>query len=127
MLHSLPAWRPVSHDTAAAAAAPQARHTGIKITQQIAILMGCAVLPHLKSMVDIIKHGLVDENQKVRAAGRGSVWRHGCGHVNQLETCSLQPLIRNLSWWTGWTGNAACRLARRHATRDAFCAVCQGI
>ena len=26
----------------------QARHTGIKIVQQIAIQMGCAVLPHLK-------------------------------------------------------------------------------
>ncbi len=26
----------------------QARHTGIKIVQQIAILLGCAVLPHLK-------------------------------------------------------------------------------
>jgi len=26
----------------------QARHTGIKIVQQIAVLMGCAVLPHLK-------------------------------------------------------------------------------
>merc|ERR1719163_41786 len=44
----------------------QARHTGIKIVQQIAILMGCAVLPHLKQMVDIIAHGLVDEQQKVR-------------------------------------------------------------
>jgi splicing factor 3B subunit 1 len=44
----------------------QARHTGIKIVQQIAILMGCAVLPHLKHMVDLIEHGLVDENQKVR-------------------------------------------------------------
>lgn len=43
----------------------QARHTGIKIVQQIAILMGCAVLPHLKALVDIIKHGLKDENQKV--------------------------------------------------------------
>jgi splicing factor 3B subunit 1 len=31
----------------------QARHTGIKIVQQIAILMGCAVLPHLKSLVEI--------------------------------------------------------------------------
>lgn len=29
----------------------QARHTGIKIVQQIAILMGAAVLPHLKMMV----------------------------------------------------------------------------
>jgi splicing factor 3B subunit 1 len=44
----------------------QARHTGIKIVQQIAILVGCAVLPHLRQMVDIIEHGLTDEQQKVR-------------------------------------------------------------
>eukprot|EP00298_Acanthocystis_sp_HF-20_P015867 c21297_g1_i2.p1 GENE.c21297_g1_i2~~c21297_g1_i2.p1 ORF type:complete len:1135 (-),score=567.99 c21297_g1_i2:134-3538(-) len=44
----------------------EARHTGIKIVQQIAILMGCAVLPHLEGLVDIIQHGLVDEQQKVR-------------------------------------------------------------
>ena len=44
----------------------QARHTGIKISQQIAILLGCAVLPHLESLVEIIEHGLQDENQKVR-------------------------------------------------------------
>jgi splicing factor 3B subunit 1 len=44
----------------------QARHTGIKIVQQISILMGCAVLPHLKSLVEIIEHGLIDEQQKVR-------------------------------------------------------------
>eukprot|EP01102_Stenamoeba_stenopodia_P022948 TRINITY_DN9753_c0_g1_i1.p1 TRINITY_DN9753_c0_g1~~TRINITY_DN9753_c0_g1_i1.p1 ORF type:complete len:888 (+),score=209.47 TRINITY_DN9753_c0_g1_i1:46-2664(+) len=43
----------------------QARHTGIKIVQQIAILMGCAVLPHLKSLVEIIEHGLEDEKPKV--------------------------------------------------------------
>ncbi|CAE8703818.1 unnamed protein product [Polarella glacialis] len=44
----------------------QARHTGIKIVQQIAMLLGCAVLPHLKQLVDIIAHGLQDEQQKVR-------------------------------------------------------------
>ncbi|CAI9088499.1 OLC1v1022835C1 [Oldenlandia corymbosa var. corymbosa] len=44
----------------------QARHTGIKIVQQMAIMIGCAVLPHLKSLVEIIEHGLTDENQKVR-------------------------------------------------------------
>uniref|UniRef100_A0A7S0DZM5 Splicing factor 3B subunit 1 domain-containing protein n=1 Tax=Hanusia phi TaxID=3032 RepID=A0A7S0DZM5_9CRYP len=44
----------------------QARHTGIKIIQQIAILMGCAVLPHLKQMVEIMEGGLTDEQQKVR-------------------------------------------------------------
>lgn len=45
----------------------QARHTGIKIVQQIAILLGCAVLPHLQSLVLAIGHGLEDEEQqKVR-------------------------------------------------------------
>mmetsp|Transcript_15831 Transcript_15831/g.31775 ORF Transcript_15831/g.31775 Transcript_15831/m.31775 type:complete len:1262 (-) Transcript_15831:1556-5341(-) len=44
----------------------EARHTGIKIVQQIAILMGCAVLPHLRNLVEIIEMGLVDEQGKVR-------------------------------------------------------------
>jgi splicing factor 3B subunit 1 len=44
----------------------QARHTGIKIIQQIAILMGCAILPHLRNLVECIAHGLEDEQQKVR-------------------------------------------------------------
>jgi len=44
----------------------QARHTGIKIIQQIAILMGCAILPHLKNLVEIVHDGLEDEQQKVR-------------------------------------------------------------
>jgi splicing factor 3B subunit 1 len=44
----------------------QARHTGIRIVQQIAIMMGCAVLPHLRNLVDAIAHGLSDEQQKVR-------------------------------------------------------------
>ncbi|KAN0064703.1 U2 snRNP component prp10 [Thecaphora frezii] len=44
----------------------QARHTGIRIIQQIAIMMGCAVLPHLKSLVDCVEKGLEDEQQKVK-------------------------------------------------------------
>jgi splicing factor 3B subunit 1 len=63
----------------------QARHTGIKIVQQIAILMGCAVLPHLKALVDIIKHGLKDENQKVTGLlgllTRSGVAAVACLHV----------------------------------------------
>ncbi|MCP9258528.1 Splicing factor 3B subunit 1 [Dirofilaria immitis] len=39
---------------------------GIKIVQQMAILMGCAVLPHLRSLVEIVETGLVDDQQKVR-------------------------------------------------------------
>ena len=44
----------------------QARHTGIKIVQQIAVLMGCAVLPYLRELVEIISNGLTDEQAKVR-------------------------------------------------------------
>ncbi|GFZ48784.1 U2 snRNP component HSH155 [Saitozyma sp. JCM 24511] len=44
----------------------QARHTGIRIIQQIAVMMGCAVLPHLRNLVDAIADGLQDEQQKVR-------------------------------------------------------------
>ncbi|KAK8205579.1 U2 snRNP component prp10 [Zalaria obscura] len=44
----------------------QARHTGVKIVQQIPILMGCAVLPHLKGLVDCIGQNLNDEQTKVR-------------------------------------------------------------
>lgn len=44
----------------------QARHTGIKIIQQIAILTGCGILPYLRSLVGTIGHGLVDEHPKVR-------------------------------------------------------------
>ncbi|KAM7196089.1 U2 snRNP component prp10 [Rhypophila sp. PSN 637] len=44
----------------------QARHTGVKIVQQIPILMGCAVLPHLKKLVDCIGPNLNDEQTKVR-------------------------------------------------------------
>ena len=43
-----------------------ARHTGIKIIQQIASLMGCAILPYLKELVDSLAHGLNDEQNKVR-------------------------------------------------------------
>lgn len=44
----------------------EARHTGVKIVQQIAILMGCAILPHLKDLVECIESGLHDEQPKVR-------------------------------------------------------------
>jgi splicing factor 3B subunit 1 len=39
----------------------QPRHTGIHIVQKIANMMGCAVLPHLRNLVDCIAHDLSDE------------------------------------------------------------------
>ncbi|KAF1969210.1 ARM repeat-containing protein [Bimuria novae-zelandiae CBS 107.79] len=50
-----------------------ARHTGVKIIQQIAVLMGCAILPHLKGLVDAIADNLNDEQPKVRMAASLSI------------------------------------------------------
>ena len=44
----------------------QARHTGAKIVQQMGISMGCAVLPHLPALVDVVAGGLADDEKKVR-------------------------------------------------------------
>ncbi|CAG8788220.1 38826_t:CDS:10, partial [Gigaspora margarita] len=55
--HGIPALLPFLKAVCKSKKSWQARHTGIKIVQQIAILMGCAVLPHLKNL---------DEQQKVR-------------------------------------------------------------
>ena len=44
----------------------QARHTGAKIVQQIAFLVGSGILPFLRQTVEIIGPGLTDEHQKVR-------------------------------------------------------------
>lgn len=44
----------------------QARHTGTKIIQQIAILVGCGALPHLNGLVSCISRGLRDEQLSVR-------------------------------------------------------------
>jgi splicing factor 3B subunit 1 len=43
-----------------------ARHTGAKVVQQIAILAGCGVLPHLAGFVGAVAPGLNDEMPKVR-------------------------------------------------------------
>lgn len=44
----------------------EARHTGIRIVQHIAMLMGCGVLPHLRQLVETISAGISDEHIKVR-------------------------------------------------------------
>lgn len=44
----------------------RARHTGVKIVQQIGMLLGVGVLPHLQGLIDCIKGGLVDEHVPLR-------------------------------------------------------------
>lgn len=63
---SIPALLPFLRAVCRSKKSWHARHTGVKIVQQIAILMGCAVLPHLKGLVDCIAPNLNDEQTKVR-------------------------------------------------------------
>ncbi|CAK5267607.1 unnamed protein product [Mycena citricolor] len=76
----------------------QARHTGIRIVQQIAIMMGCAVLPHLRNLVDCIARGLSDEQQKVRtmtALGLAALAEAAAPYGIESFDNVLKPL------WTG--------------------------
>ena len=76
----------------------QARHTGIKIAQQIAVLMGCAVLPYLRELVDIVGHGLTDDQQKVRTVTALTLAALAeASHPYGIE--SFDPVIRPL--WRG--------------------------
>lgn len=63
---SIPALLPFLRAVCGSKRSWHARHTGVKIVQQIAILMGCAVLPHLKGLVECIAPNLNDEQAKVR-------------------------------------------------------------
>ena len=62
----IPAMLPFLKAVCASKKAWEARHTGLRIVQQVAILMGCAVLPHLRLLVDIVAPSLPDGNQQVR-------------------------------------------------------------
>jgi splicing factor 3B subunit 1 len=76
----------------------QARHTGIKIVQQIALLMGVAVLPYLRELVEIVSHGLVDDMQKVRiVTALTCAALAEAAHPYGIE--SFDPVIRPL--WKG--------------------------
>ena len=76
----------------------QARHTGVKIIQQIAILMGCAVLPHLNGLVDCIAENLNDEQTKVRTVTSLAIAALAeASHPYGIE--SFDPILHPL--WTG--------------------------
>jgi splicing factor 3B subunit 1 len=82
----------------------QARHTGIKIIQQIAILMGCAILPYLKSLVEVIEHGLEDEQQKVRtitALGLAALAEAATPYGIESFDSVLKPLWKGIKMHRG--------------------------
>ena len=59
----------------------------MKIVQQIAILMGCAVLPHLKALVDIVKLG-----EWWCGGGRAGGREWGVGGVGRRATAAARRL-----------------------------------
>jgi splicing factor 3B subunit 1 len=62
----VPALVPFLKAAAASRKCWEARHSGIKVVQQVAILMGSAVLPSLGPLVEVAQPGLTDESTKVR-------------------------------------------------------------
>lgn len=72
-----------------------ARHTGIKIVKRIAELMGCAVLPHLRHLVECVKDGITDEQNKVRsisALALASLAEASFPYGIESFDCVLEPL-----------------------------------
>ena len=62
----IPAMLPFLRAVCASRRAWQARHTGLKVLQQVAILSGGAVLPHLPQLTTLAARGLEDGEQIVR-------------------------------------------------------------
>ncbi|KAE9381736.1 ARM repeat-containing protein [Stipitochalara longipes BDJ] len=76
----------------------QARHTGCRVIQQIPIMMGCAVLPHLKGLVDCIGVCLQDDQSKVRTQASLSIAALAeAAHPYGIE--SFDDILKPL--WTG--------------------------
>ncbi|KAL8269291.1 hypothetical protein Esti_006781 [Eimeria stiedai] len=77
----------------------QARHTGIKIIQQIAILLGCGVLPHLRQFVEIIQHGLDDPVLKIKtvtALALAALAEAAAPYGIEAFDCVLRPLWKGI-------------------------------
>ena len=84
----------------------------LRAGQQIAILSGCAVLSHLKSLVDIIEHGLNDEQSKVRCiAALALAALAEASHPYGIESFDsvLRPLWKGIRSHRGTCSAAACK------------------
>lgn len=66
--------------------------------------MGCAVLPHLKHLVEIIAHGLQDEQQKVRtitALALAALAEAAYPYGIEAFDCVLRPLWQGITEYRG--------------------------
>ncbi|KAF0973553.1 hypothetical protein FDP41_008257 [Naegleria fowleri] len=78
----------------------EARHTGVRIVQQIAVLLGCGVLPYLTDLVEIIKDGFNDSEFKVRTMtglAVAALAQSSAPFGIESFDCVLKPLWKGLS------------------------------
>eukprot|EP00756_Hemistasia_phaeocysticola_P014988 Hpha_TRINITY_DN15377_c2_g8::TRINITY_DN15377_c2_g8_i1::g.88475::m.88475/K12828/SF3B1, SAP155; splicing factor 3B subunit 1 len=74
------------------------RHTGVRIVQQIAITMGCSVLPHMRALIEIIQHCLNDEQVKVKTLTALALAALAeASHPYGIE--AFEPVLKSL--WAG--------------------------
>jgi len=77
----------------------EARHTGIRIVQQIAVLMGCGILPYLTDLVEIIKDGFNDSEFKVKTMtglAVAALAQSSAPYGIESFECVLKPLWKGL-------------------------------
>ncbi|KAI3643531.1 hypothetical protein MP228_013086 [Amoeboaphelidium protococcarum] len=85
-----------------------ARHTGIRVVQQIALLIRMGVLPHLYQLVDCIRLGFEDEQLKIRVMTANAI-------SSLAESCApygieaFDPILKAL--WDGIRQNRGKALA----------------
>ncbi|CDO91940.1 unnamed protein product [Kluyveromyces dobzhanskii CBS 2104] len=82
----------------------KARHTGIKVVQQLAILLGIGILPHLSDLIECIETGFQDEHPPVRIIAAQTVSSlaqscqpYGIERFNPV----LEPLWRGIKYNRG--------------------------
>ncbi|KAG8461844.1 hypothetical protein KFE25_013863 [Diacronema lutheri] len=95
----VPALLPFLRAVCASKKSWHARHTGVKVVQQIAILLGCSVLPHLRALVECIEAGLNDEQPKVRtvvALAIGALAEAAAPYGIEAFDCVLKPLWKGI-------------------------------
>ncbi|KAJ1624797.1 armadillo-type protein [Pavlovales sp. CCMP2436] len=95
----VPALLPFLRAVCASKKSWHARHTGVKVVQQVAILLGCSVLPHLRALVTCIECGLEDEQPKVRtitALALGALAEAAAPYGIEAFDSVLKPLWKGI-------------------------------
>ncbi|KAF7307565.1 Small nuclear ribonucleoprotein [Mycena indigotica] len=97
----------------------QARHTGIRIVQQIAIMMGCAVLPHLCNLIDsAAPYGIESFDNVLKPLWTGIRLHRGKGLAAFLKAIGFIIPLMDPEYASYYTKEVTVILIREFQTSD---------